>query len=622
MMFPVACRRELDESAEGFILRTLEANGHRLSNRVWASLRPGTTEEIAARLDHVPQLAEEAPKEKMWEPPGPEWWRRRPNRRGERRGAIASSSRLRACPACLAEREVRLRLWNIGPLAACPRHGCCLRDECDACGAPYVLQLARLAHCSKCGASIANAAPVPADPGSLALAKLLDEGAPPVWPGVRSASAGLTIDAAMLFGVDPAPSGGRLDRTFLTIEQAAERSPRAFDVLGRWPDGFYDWLDRRRLTVPDVRQLGSFGPWLMRLRELLEGHDAVRKAASDYFTKRWDGIPIVSHSVFIDRSPRSDLLAPHEAARMLGCRPGIVVRMVREGVLNGRSERLGRRQFTVVERTAVEQYLQAPPQFNSMDTVQAKLGIRFAQVKALVRHGLLERHPQSNVASIYSKSVDRLLASLSQRCQPLDANDRHVRLGELPLKHIERLSAVVGRVLAGELDCFEVPGAGLHGFAIRLDDILGYRSRSGAVSCSSERTAELLRMREMQVGAIAAAGCLQSTVAQGRRRRLSISAASIEQYHGTYVGTRELAARWRTSSRMVLKQVGASGVKPIVASDASRHISAVWLRADIAMAFGPELLDPQPFGKKDRRNAALPKYLSRQDDEQGETVTS
>lgn len=51
--------------------------------------------------------------------------------------------RPRVCPHCLREQPVWWAVWDLGLVAACPRHGCILVNKCPACGRKFVSSAAR-----------------------------------------------------------------------------------------------------------------------------------------------------------------------------------------------------------------------------------------------------------------------------------------------------------------------------------------------------------------------------------------------------------------------------------------------------------------------------------------------
>ena len=178
MTFVVRCIPEPDESPAGFILRVLDANGFRRVTQVEGA------SDVEAAFDAFEPLASLADPRALFGMQEVEWWRRQPCALRTRGLNVHSKRRLRACPMCLDEREVRLWAWDIPELTGCPRHGCWLEDECGSCGGAVTWSNARLAHCGRCGVRLGEATPRPADTAALLLAEFLTggENCPPSAP--------------------------------------------------------------------------------------------------------------------------------------------------------------------------------------------------------------------------------------------------------------------------------------------------------------------------------------------------------------------------------------------------------------------------------------------------------
>ena len=608
---PVQCFRQRDESVEGFVLRSLEANGHRLSYAIERACGTSRSEVLAYRLGLKQaglELSKTVPSERDAEVT---WWRMRPKESGERYWHVARYRALKVCPLCIASREVRLKLWAFEDCWACPKHGIYLIDRCAECGIPAKPPNVRLAHCAKCGAAISDAKPLRADPATYALAQLIANG-DERWPSALSASGGLTLDAVRCFALPPGQNVNSKSNPTDRCE-IADRAARSCAVMADWPKGLVEWLEARRDTFPDRSGVERFGPWLQHLRRNLGRLDFVSEVVNDYLWTRWDGFPALlkSNSIYGAERP-THLLTPKQAGRILGVAISAVRPMVLKGELRGRTMRRGKRNFTIIECASVEEYLRKPDFAVGFDEAGARLGIGYFQVRALVRCGRLIRLPVANQPCIDSRSIDHLIEGIGNRSHPSRPEIESIRLSDIPASHLARLSEVIHQILDRELACYCVQGNGLKGFAVSVDEILGYREKEGETLCTFHRAAGLLRLRDIQITALVEAGCLRCGWANGSRRRRGIYLASIEAFHADHIGTKELADYWNTNSRSVLKRLREAQLTPLVGSDAVRHVSAVWSRREVAGRFGAEFLEPKPGGQENRYNSTLNTYRLRQ----------
>ena len=80
--------------------------------------------------------------------------------------------RPRVCPQCLKEEPVWWAVWDLGLVAACPRHGCLLVSRCPACGRRFAWRRRAVDEC-RCGTGLGKIASEVAPPDVVAMSALI-----------------------------------------------------------------------------------------------------------------------------------------------------------------------------------------------------------------------------------------------------------------------------------------------------------------------------------------------------------------------------------------------------------------------------------------------------------------
>ncbi|WP_201860759.1 TniQ family protein [Microvirga soli] len=523
-------------------------------------------------------------------------------------------ARGKVCPACRGDGRPAHRTWDLFGIAVCLRHGCLLRDACASCGAAFPLLGPGLpgwrTRCLRCGGP-ALAEPAPAPAPAAALAGWLDalaRGGNPPGHAVPLRGLDAAVHLVRFFGAKDMEAGGRRWRSGYIAKPRVDEMlaviERAAAVLLDWPDGFIDYLERHR-RAPDT-QVGlaaEFGSLLVRLRSALDEprFEAVLDLARRHVARTIPGPTVKPWSFF---SARPDHGGPAEAptvsgvaaARALGVSVASVARMIAAGELKGESRRMGRRQAHLVDAAALA--AMAAQRSRSLSAAQAasELGLTPYQVERLRSAGLLHgtrglgmpAHEHRFAPADLTAFVDRLHRAIqADRAAP--PRTHAVSLSEVAGMRAFSLVEVVRRIISGILPVFAAPD-GLSGSRGRLGRLMVSRSRllgqradpAGGISLDVRRAAKGLGVSVRMIPVLVRAGCLGagSRGADTLARR-SVSATSVAGFRRGFVMARTLAARHRTSTRMVVKGLAAAGVAPVVASDPRKGISAVWRRDDV-----------------------------------------
>lgn len=193
------------------------------------------------------------------------------------------------CPLCLAEEPAHLRrLWRVGFLVACPRHGVLLRDACPHCGAPFIPHrahaMARRA-CHRCGGSLVAGKTGSAPPRAVllqqlsirALSERLGDAAAELGHGASLISCWMLpigvsgvafLDGVERFcrlaagasgGVVVSRSGRRRTWCLLRVAERAAVMDRVGGWLSGWPGSFLEWANAARLSRHWLD--AALGPW-------------------------------------------------------------------------------------------------------------------------------------------------------------------------------------------------------------------------------------------------------------------------------------------------------------------------------------------------------------------------
>jgi hypothetical protein len=80
--------------------------------------------------------------------------------------------RPRVCPPCLREQPVWWAVWDLGLVAACPRHGCLLVNKCPACGRRFAWRRPAVDKC-RCGTDLRRLTTEVAHPDVVAMSALI-----------------------------------------------------------------------------------------------------------------------------------------------------------------------------------------------------------------------------------------------------------------------------------------------------------------------------------------------------------------------------------------------------------------------------------------------------------------
>lgn len=497
-------------------------------------------------------------------------------------------SRSRICPACVLEAGAGQRIWDLCAVTACPNHCTPLVDACT-CGRPLSFHRPSLAIC-RCGRSV-EASTAVSTGQTIATAQALAALARGIRPAGVAPVASLTGALRLLrFGM-AAGDVEATSRRSATISKpdvatVAARLEMSADILLDWPGGLHRLLaENARDTPGKVGLEATFGTFIQRLRAALSEPDLVPIAdeVRNWLGARDDAPVMKAWSFFRPRTVAAPRLTARQAADLLSMASTRIVALVQDGSLAGGILPMGRRRAVLVEPGSVKRLLAERLSLVTASTAAAALGASRKQIGALGRRGLLCPPGLSGEPSGRSyrrPSVEALAARLSSLARP-PTGEALVRLSEVPALRRIRLPDLIASVLAGEVPLVAVPETGpgtpiLGRYAVVVDDTYRLRHRPDGAALGAARAAERLGLSQRMIPVLVRAGCLdQAGAAEGHTVR-GVTAASVQAFPRRYVLASVVARSWGTSTRAIAARFARAGLKPVVATDSARGISAVW----------------------------------------------
>ncbi|WP_145151771.1 TniQ family protein [Paenibacillus xylanexedens] len=164
----------------------------------------------------------------------------------------SSALRPKICPVCISEEPYHRIEWEMSLVVSCPKHGCLLIDECQACGKPLNVLKIDLHRC-QCGFRYEKSKLLCKD-GALSsylVRRLLN-------PMENNLQSNVFLDALsfeqmyylLLFSVRWVKSEGKMhsdtSQRIYTGNQY-ENGEKAFESFQNWPNNFYSLIDDFRM---------------------------------------------------------------------------------------------------------------------------------------------------------------------------------------------------------------------------------------------------------------------------------------------------------------------------------------------------------------------------------------
>lgn len=439
-----------DESMAEYLRRIADLNGYPhgpgfmrdASGRDWP-----TTKDIArlVRLD--------AERLKRLPEPWPSWMTRDASEKSrdnvESRVRL-NRTRVRWCPACLAEEPYMRAAWSLKLIVACPRHRLMLRESCDSCGKVYSWTSAPFTRCA-CGRELGEMHTETASDAVAALMSLCSS-SDNVMPAIfrehmpTDPLSQLTPSSILnlLYTLAPVIPGcaKSLPGTFPNLHDlshAVRYVNECAAILLSWPSGFRELLQKYADPVPAETSIRRrFGPLYRVLYKNLASpeFDFIRREFEHHLGGHWYGVIDGRHRAF--RRRKYPAMSGKAMRVQIKCSRETLRRLVETGVLKGHvlHSPAGRR-FVVANRTDVLDARRILDDLLTLRVASQQLGLSQKRMRILMGAGLIASKQRGRAGVgrwfIPQHEVNRLLELPVVRRDDLDA-DASWTLGHI-LRH-------------------------------------------------------------------------------------------------------------------------------------------------------------------------------------------
>lgn len=312
-----------------------------------------------------------------------------------------AAGRPRVCPACLAEAPFRRLAWELLPMQVCPRHRCRLLARCPGCGHGLSWSMPSVLRC-RCGFALSLTEAEAVDEANVMAAREVG-----IRLGLEDGGTALAEPFASMPVTDLLVAFGFLGRTALAAETGEDfrkstlMRPDAHVILSagartcaRWPDAFFEALDRRMARTGLGRGIGVQAAFGAVYVSVMRGGDAgcwpvMREALVEYLRRRPDlpvGMPRrllafgtrTSNWVDLDGALGILGLTRRQAERLKGkkCWESIPTR--------------GTAKRRLYDRVSVEAFAATLSKLVSLTDMARTLGMDRRRVNLILRCGLFE----------------------------------------------------------------------------------------------------------------------------------------------------------------------------------------------------------------------------------------
>ena len=538
--------------------------------------------------------------------------------------------RPRICPDCLRERPIWWAVWDLGLVAACPKHRCLLINRCAACGKNLVWRRPAVESC-RCGADLRAATSEPANPDLVAMTTLiyLAAGFPPgavaelavsdyhfprelkwlaLGPLLRLIRfLGLTMDKDKLrWKQRPFP---RTD--LMTGMQASEAAIR---ILRDWPRSFREIL--RRMLPPDPDNPAAlnfsdiFGNFYRHLFHVLPRRECgfLHEAFERFVIEEWKGVIRGQHRYFSAAVRRNSRWVPaNEAEQMAHTAAGHILDLVRQGeleaiVLNVR--RGWSRTEYWIKRESLHRWIAARDaelaRYMSRPEAKHALGLTNYTIVAVAAAGALRyvEGPEQNFPArcffFLRGDVMKIKNAFEKHAVPLMAYPGRGKL--IALRHAMKnylgrgsgLAAVIQGVVEGNL----VPVGytnrfrGITGYLFLADELRKYRPVPDIAATPNGflnygEASAVLDVERSVISGMVAQGVLPDPVGYRFGPSKLVRAADVRRFAERYLAISVLAQRFHLNSSSLARYLRESGT-PLLAIPSPDVGHAYFLRREVA----------------------------------------
>lgn len=504
------------------------------------------------------------------------------------------------CPACVLEEKPIPRFWDLCAVAVCPIHRLVLLDHCFKCLKRLPWLRAEPAKC-KCGADLWGAktwCPAPHDAlifASWIVALILDT-APPSAAGPLGARIDHLDDLLLLirfFGMETSPER-TWRQTYLSkpsMTRALSTNAQAASVLIDWPRGLFDWLKARRSWKTGME--ADLGPTLRRLSGTFKGprFQFLADAVSEYLATEWEGGLVKTWARFYSApAVARRVVGVTAASKLLSTSVDRVEALLERGELQGRCGK--KRAPKLVETRSLAQiHADRQVAISSLQLAHG-LNIHRKEIGRMRSCGFLKSSHRTRSGYMFPPHAgDELIKLLRRQAEGSGEMSDGICLSEIPYWRKVSLTAVLKMIEKQEVTLLveSVPGSrSLSHLKVSKAEVLRLASANGSTPMLTVReAAEKLGVAIRMIPILVQTGCLDGNVDDaGRLQKRGVSAASVQRFPENYVLASSIAKAEQTSTAAITRRLKAANILPVVESDGSRGISAVWRRVDVASVPG------------------------------------
>lgn len=355
------------------------------------------------------------------------------------------------------------------------------------------------------------------------------------------------------------------------IAQVRSMFSGAAEILGNWPKGFHDLLDRTRAGMPS-RKTGlalerEFGPIYTSLcgRFCHKDFAFLRDAFTSYLEDSWQpAIPALARSA-----------ALNEATMLLNMPAVAVERLWRQGHLKGQRGRTGRLRL---DRQDIQRLRAGTGYLLTLRQAAELLGLSARQVDTLNRRRVIRavRGPAIDGRQDWMFRQDELESLLAQALAdaPTDDDESYVpfpnalaRLSHQGMDVADLVKEMLGRRLpiSGQTNS----GKGLARALFTdsaLEALIHLRHNAAGPTIPIRTAASNLGLRPSYIQKMAQAGHLLAP-GSSTEKPSKILVASLRKFKATHISLTALAIRLRTSPQDAAWQMAKKGIAPVVSSD-------------------------------------------------------
>lgn len=569
---------EIDEGPQGFSLRLAEANGlairelnalgfffHEDTLQNW-----GCLEGAAAREGLGPYVKEIAQSIQM-----------------QRRAWNFRSARF--CPTCLRETRRWHFSWELFFVDACPKHATWLVDRCSVCNDVIPWERMKLLHC-RCGASLLSNQTASCPAAVCLLARVLAASVDKKF-GENSLKAlrQLSIDqlqrVVRLFGAYGAIQPERRPQKISNLDQM-EVSWRvtsiAAEILGNWPNAFYQMLERMQEQRRDFgrgKMSGRFGHFYAVLYRAFPEKEFLflRDAFADFIVAHWRGA-ISRRNTYLapELLDRLAWMPANHACEMLKVSKRRLLWLIAEGrIAAEHSQGSSGRSFWVVRREDLKASFIEHSGDIDMKTAAQLLGLSKKRMAAIVVWLVPSAHKSGGAG--YPWNVPRHVFDKFRDIEETQKKITLVGPNEVTLLHVFRYWKWSDRAIAFLLIAIlakYVHAIGIHTNARGVSGMVFFKHELKtwyqdsqlwpSNSISVPQAASELKVKEEVVYALVRNGFLQvEKVVMQRRRTSRVPAENIARFNGRFIFGRDLAASLDTSSTSLIRRLMNLNIYPV-----------------------------------------------------------